>query len=60
MFLKKYSDCEKIHMRGKHDESIDVSIIEMFRPQDGFDLSYNVGHFPIGLPFHCRASFSSW
>lgn len=47
MFIKKYTDCDSIVMRGKKDPVISVTITEMFRPQDGFDLSYNVAQFTV-------------
>jgi mannose-6-phosphate isomerase-like protein (cupin superfamily) len=47
MFIKKFSECESMIMRGKKDPAINVQIIEMFRPQDGFELSYNVAQFNV-------------
>lgn len=47
MFFKKFADCQSFIMRGKVDPSIEVKVIEMFRPEDGFDLSYNVAQFVV-------------
>lgn len=45
MFIKKFADCDTITMRGINDPAIEVVVTEMFRPQDGFDLAYNVAQF---------------
>lgn len=65
MFTKNFSECDRLIMRGKADPAIDVSIVEMFRPEDGFDLSYNVAQFtvPTGKrtdTYHLKSTTELW
>ena len=47
MFVKNFSQCQRLRMTGKNDQSIQVEIVEMFRPEDGFDLAFNVAQFCV-------------
>jgi mannose-6-phosphate isomerase-like protein (cupin superfamily) len=65
MFTKNFSQCDRVIMRGKADPSIDVSIVEMFRPEDGFDLSYNVAQFSVPKgkrtdTYHLKSTTELW